>query len=170
MESFPLALNLNAFFSKQSLLQFKSPESIRSFSKTATFPTNVSEETICIFEPMNPATNNLFSDPDIILFSTTDSTKNFRLQSAPPVYRIVSNFSRGGSTFKLSFIFEKLTCSSVKLTTSLTAQSLLCHQNFYPGSHSSAYPYPGSTRKSPTWVSITSFNFRWTYSWENKFL
>ena len=76
----------------------------------------------CI-ELTNPVTNNLFSDTDVILDSSPDSSEIKYLSFAPPVSEIISKCIGTGSTVQSSSKPEKMFSSSENsITPTVAAQ------------------------------------------------
>ena len=92
------------------------------FFKNENSDSNSFEKTV-LFKPKNPVTISFFSDSDVILDSSRDSTEMNNLASAPPVYEINSTFIDAGSNVQMSSNSDNFTSSSENLkNTSVTVQ------------------------------------------------
>ena len=61
-----------------------------------------------IFEPINPLTNNLFSDTDVNMYSFSDSSEKKRLPSAPSFREETQSFYLLYSLYKFQPFLEIL--------------------------------------------------------------
>ena len=92
-------------------MKLKTEINLKSFT-IDTSDSSTSEGTACCIEPIKPVCNNFFSDTDVILDLSPDSSDKNNLTSAPPVSETNSKFIDTRSTVQTPSNSEKFNFST----------------------------------------------------------